>query len=432
MRILVLDTALAEETIRRLSAEGHEVKVWIPNQATTLSEGAYNFGSGIFEHLDIEKIEAPEEQLDWPQLVVATDIAFGGEVLLFKQKYIPTIGGTNEAYDLEKDREKGLELFKKIGMPVPRSWTYDNIEKAIDKVEDLNSPVVIRFGGIDLGNLPRTNVCSDPITAIDVLYRAKDKKLEQIVVQEYKQGYEIAVGGYFNGEDFYLINVNWEFKRLFPGDVGPLVGDMGTVVTFDPAYLRKAERMIGYLKACAPELAELDYRGYFDINAIYVPEEKKYYALEFTVRPGYPTDYALQAVITNWGDFLYDIASSQVPKQQPNFSWSVGVCYAAYGYGFEGAQDSYAIVGLELEDIAEEDYYKKEHYVAIEELAYDEDTETIRNIPTLTGRILTCIGKGNSLEEALENAYEQVSEVSIYNGYYRNDIGSRVKDFLKF
>ena len=40
----------------------------------------------------------------------------------------------------------------------------------------------------------------------------------------------MAVGAFFNGNDFiYPINVNFEHKKLFPGDIGPFTGEMGTL-----------------------------------------------------------------------------------------------------------------------------------------------------------------------------------------------------------
>ncbi|MDP3004278.1 MAG: phosphoribosylamine--glycine ligase, partial [Candidatus Azambacteria bacterium] len=41
----------------------------------------------------------------------------------------------------------------------------------------------------------------------------------------------MAVGAFFNGKDFILpINVNFEHKRVFPGDIGPFTGEMGTLM----------------------------------------------------------------------------------------------------------------------------------------------------------------------------------------------------------
>jgi phosphoribosylamine--glycine ligase len=76
---------------------------------------------------------------------------------------------------------------------------------------------------------------------------------------------EVAVGAFFNGKDFiYPINVNFEHKKLFPGNLGPFVGEMGSLAYWsNPNKLFRAtlERML-------PALRECRYVGFIDINCI--------------------------------------------------------------------------------------------------------------------------------------------------------------------
>src|SRR5208282_1414014 len=93
----------------------------------------------------------------------------------------------------------------------------------------------------------------------------------------YAQGVEVAVGAFFNGTDFIEpININFEHKRLFPNDIGPSTGEMGTAMFWskpNPIFEITLLKMREQLRASK-------YVGYIDINCI--ANSKGVFPLEFT------------------------------------------------------------------------------------------------------------------------------------------------------
>ncbi|HYA56099.1 MAG TPA: phosphoribosylglycinamide synthetase C domain-containing protein, partial [Nitrososphaerales archaeon] len=109
-------------------------------------------------------------------------------------------------------------------------------------------------------------------------YKANwSKKIKEFQMQKFAEGVEIAVGAFFNGKEFIMpVCVNFEHKRLFPGELGPSTGEMGTAIYYtrnNPVF----ERTL--LKA-KDKLAASRYVGYVDINCI--ANAKGIWPLEWT------------------------------------------------------------------------------------------------------------------------------------------------------
>ena len=126
-------------------------------------------------------------------------------------------------------------------------------------------------------------------------------------LQRRMRGVEVAVGAFFNGSDFMMpININFEHKPLFPGDIGPATGEMGTCMYWsEPNKLFSAT-----LAKLRDRLAEEGYVGYMDVNCIV--NGKGIYPLEFTTRFGFPQIYLQRAGIQEpFGEMLFKVASGQ-------------------------------------------------------------------------------------------------------------------------
>src|SRR5439155_4770184 len=72
---------------------------------------------------------------------------------------------------------------------------------------------------------------SDVVRMLETYKRVWSSKIKVFQLQKKVAGVEVGVGAFFNGKRFITpVNINFEHKKLFPGEVGPSTGEMGTVM----------------------------------------------------------------------------------------------------------------------------------------------------------------------------------------------------------
>jgi phosphoribosylamine--glycine ligase len=224
---------------------------------------------------------------------------------------------------------------------------------------------------------------------------------------------EVAVGAFFNGSDFiYPINVNFEHKRMFPGDIGPNTGEMGTSMfwagrnkIFEETLLKMKDR-----------LAAAKYVGYIDINCI--ANVRGIYPLEFTARFGYPTiNIQMEGVLSEWGEFFHGLARGEKPELKTKRGFQVGVVVAVPPFPFTDPQA-----------------FRKYSEDATVILKKTTDGVHIADIKMVEGKwrlagqsgyALIVTGSGSTMADARKQAYNRVSNIMIPNMFYRTDIGEK-------
>jgi phosphoribosylamine--glycine ligase len=237
------------------------------------------------------------------------------------------------------------------------------------------------------------------------------------ILMDHVRGIETGLGAFFDGEKFVgPVNLDWEHKRFFAGDLGELTGEMGTALTY-----RGGDALFdATLAKIAPRLRDAKHVGYVNLNTII--NERGIWPLEFTCRFGYPGFAILSALFAEpVGPMLGRVARGAATEIKTHEGFAVGVVLTVppfpYHYGYEDLSKGMPIVMPELTPA------ERDHIHFNEVASVDGELVTAGQV----GFVMVVTGRGPTIEEAQREAYALARRIAIPNVRYRNDIGDGLR-----
>ena len=407
--LFVSMSALITDIAWQVSKEGHAVRYYID------AVDERDIGDGF-----VTKTLDWRADVDWADVIVFDDtLGQGAEAAALRAKGKLVVGGSAYTDRLEDDRAFGQEELKRCGVNILPYRQFDNFDEAIAFVKAKPDRYVIKPSG-ESGNVKRRLFVGDEDDGEDVVrvlqaYKTSfPDEIKLFQLQQRVTGVEVAVGAFFNGKEFALpINVNFENKKLFPGNIGPSTGEMGTSMFWSgPNRLFNST-----LKLMEPLLARERYVGYIDLNCIV--NGQGIYPLEFTARFGYPTIMIQQeGMLTPIGEFLHDLAAGTLAKFRVKSGFQIGVRIAVSPFPF----DDKATFNSVSKNAAI--LFKKN----IPEEVHIEDVKQLGGqwyVAGTSGVVLVVCGLGPTMRLAQNQAYARIRNIMIPDMYYRDDIGAR-------
>lgn len=400
--------SLSGDLAWQIKKEGHEVKAFIAKES---DRDVYD---GI-----LEKVDDWKKHTDAADVIVFDDIGFGAEAEALRAAGKTVIGGSRYTDKLEEDREFGQNEMQKAGMLVLPHWDFDDFDSAIGFIRQNPGRYVFKPSGNTPSDqkgilfLGQDEDGNDLMEILEQNKKAWARKIKKIHLQKMAEGVEVAVGAFFNGADFiYPINVNFEHKKLFPGDLGPYTGEMGTLMYWSP----ENELFRSTLTKIKPELAKSGYVGYIDINCI--ANAKGIYPLEFTSRFGYPTiSIQIEGVTNEWGDFLSRIAKNEKPELKVKKGFQIGVVIVVPPFPFDDKREAAIYQDLSI-------LFRRQNMDGV----HLGDVKIVNGTWAVagdSGYVLVITGSGMTVEETRKQVYSRVNNILLQNIYYRTDIGTR-------
>jgi phosphoribosylamine--glycine ligase len=389
--------------------EGHDVKYFIE------SESEKEIGDGF-----VPKVDDWEKEVDWAELIVFDDVlGQGKKAQALREKGKLVVGGSAYTDKLEDDRGFGQQELKAAGVRIIPQENFTSFDDAVAYVKTNPNRYVIKPSG-EAQNLKQLLFVGEDEDGKDVLQvledykRAWSKRIKEFQLQRRIVGVEVAAGGFFNGNEFALpINVNFEHKKLFPGDIGPSTGEMGTTMFWsEPNKLFNAT-----LKKMEPKLREERYVGYIDVNCIV--NSNGIYPLEFTARFGYPTiSIQQEGLLMPIGEFFLKLADGSLKQFKTRSGFQIGVRVVVPPFPFK---DTETFLSNSKDAVI---IFKKPNREGV----HIEDVKQVNDEWLVTGTsgvVLIVIGMGPTMRQAQREAYNRIANIMIPNMYYRTDIGDR-------
>ena len=404
----------------RLQDAGHEVRVFISEPMCKSSL------AGIVPHA-----ENWEAALPWVReagedgIILFENVAEGCGRLQdsLRAASFHVIGGSAFGDRLENDRAYGQQILREIGLQVAPTFEFDSPGEAIEHIKARPARYVLKFNGSELSAVDnyvgKMRDGADVAAMIRSKFRQEEYERFSFVLMDHVEGVEMGVGAYFNGTRFLEpACLDWEHKAFFPGDLGELTGEMGTVATFERTgvFFHKTLARMG------PLLAANGYCGYINLNTIV--NEAGIWPLEFTCRFGYPGYAVLEPLQkTTWPELfkaLIQKSSAQLATH-PGFSVGVVLTTPPFPYVrsfvpepiglpilFDGALSATDFAHLHLGEVGRENGQ-------LVTAGYH-------------GWTMVVTGVGSSIERARRAAYERAGHVIIPKLRYRIDIGEKLSE----
>jgi phosphoribosylamine---glycine ligase len=407
--LFVSITGLISDIAWQVAKEGHEVRYYIED------EKERDIADGF-----VPKVRDWQREVDWADVIVFDDtLGQGDKAQALRAKGNAVIGGTPYTDRLEDDRSFGQEELKKEGINIVPYRDFDNFDDAIAYVKENPERYVIKPSGT-AANVKRRLFVGDEddgqdvIRVLEAYKKSFPDEIRQFQLQRRVTGVEVAVGAFFNGKEFiYPLNVNFEHKKLFPGNIGPSTGEMGTAMFWSgPNKLFNST-----LKKMEAKLASEGYVGYIDLNCIV--NGNGIYPLEFTARFGYPTiSIQQEGMTTPIGQFLADLAAGANPKLKVKSGFQIGVRVVVSPFPFD---DDATFLSVSKHAAI---LFKK----GIPEEVHIEDVMQVNGqwyVAGTSGVVLVVCGVGQTMRQAQAQAYSRIRNIMIPDMYYRDDIGER-------
>ena len=358
---------------------------------------------------------AVEHQIDYA-IVAPDDPLVLGAVDALNQVGIPCFGPRANAAIIEGSKIFSKNLMKKYGIPTAEYEVFTDMAAALTYLETAPIPTVIKADGLALGK--GVVIATTKEEAVDAVRSMMADKVfgesgSKIVIEEFLTGPEVSVLSFTDGETVVPMISSMDHKRALDGDHGLNTGGMGTIAP-NPYYTEEIadccmkEIFLPTIQAMKQEGRPFSGCLYFGL--MLTPKGPK--VIEYNCRFGDPeTQVVLPLLEDDLLEIMMACTNGTLAEKQIHFSKRSACCVIMASEGYPQKYQS----GFEItydKDLAADVYVAGAKMV---------DGKLL----SAGGRVLGVVSIGDTLADAIAEAYANVPKVHFENAYCRKDIGQR-------
>ena len=425
MKVLVVGGGGREHALAwRLKEGSHVEKVWCaPGNGGIAGEAE----CVAADPGDVAGLVGLAEKISPDLTVVGPELPLvNGLVDAFEARNWPIVGPTKQAAQLEGSKVFTKEFLERHQIPTAAMYGhYDSPGGAYGALCAVDWPVVIKADGLCAGK--GVFVAPNPDAATDFIERVMEKNElgaggKRVMLEEALEGDELSFILLTDGERYAPLVPTRDHKRVFDNNEGPNTGGMGAYSSDE--LLPESLRQTIVQKIVEPTLSGLAkdgirYRGFLYVGLMLTKDGPQ--VLEFNCRLGDPETQAIAARMDfDLAQVLRDVGAGRLQPEKLKWKPGAGACVVLASGGYPGKFET----GKEISGLAEADQ------LAGVKVLHAGTKKVGERMVTNGGRVVGVTAAGNSLEAALQKAYEAASRIRFEGMHYRRDIGQHIRQSL--
>ncbi|CAK00306.1 phosphoribosylamine--glycine ligase [Helicobacter acinonychis] len=339
---------------------------------------------------------------------------------MLEKASILVFGASKEVAKLETSKGYMKAFAKECGIKSASYFETSDLKEALNYLQNASFPLVVKASS------QHASVINHQEEALKVLESAFKHSNEPVIIERFLEGFELSVSALVANDDFILLPFCQNYKRLLEGDNGVNTSGMGAFAPANFFFDHLEEKIKDQI--FKPTLKKLQanrtpFKGVLLAEIMVVEEEGvlEPYLLDFSTRF---EDMECQTILPLVENPLLDLFLATTKGElnslelvfSKEFVMSVALVSRNYPTSSSPKQTLY------IDPVDE----KKGHLILGE---VNQDNGVFESSG---GRVAFAIGKGKSLLEARNHAYEIAQKVHFEGMFYRKDIGFKALDLKEY